>query len=127
MKHVLCGFGLLLLAACTAAPPPSTTPKARPSGLAATPPQTFATPSPESRALARYYTRKQANSLTRGLMRADGGAADTPYSNEDLLRNFERIAFFDEHSDASGLASARNPILLRRWTRPVRVAVAFGK
>jgi len=67
----------------------------------------------------------ESNMLARGLMRSDGGGVDTPYTDTDLLRNFERIVFIDEHSEANfSRSSAPSP--LRKWTRPVRFGVTFG-
>lgn len=114
------------LAACMSAPvPPGTTPQAHPVGLAPSAPSRVTGPSNESLALSRYYARAQANMLARGLMRSDGGGADTPYTDTDLMRNFERIVFTNEHSDAS-FARSNAPSPLRKWTRPVRFGLTFG-
>ncbi|SEQ44571.1 DUF2927 domain-containing protein [Thalassovita taeanensis] len=122
--------GLLLSAACAPVVPatPRTSPQARPAGLvrpAAAPTQ--ATPSAQSKALGTYYARVQADLLAQGLLRTDGGGPDTPYSSDDLLRNFEKIAFFDEYERGAGLRTSRGgPGRLRRWDRPVRFSVEFG-
>ncbi|MBZ8119697.1 DUF2927 domain-containing protein [Roseovarius sp. LXJ103] len=114
------------LAACMAAPsPPGTMPQARPAGFAPATPPRIADPSNESLALSRYYARAQSNMLARGLLRSDGGGADTPYTDTDLLRNFERIVFTNEHSDAS-FARSNTPSPLRKWTQPVRFGLTFG-
>jgi hypothetical protein len=69
----------------------------------------------------------QADLLAQGLLRTDGGGVDTPYDAETLIRNFERLAFYDEYERGRGLTSARNmPGQLRRWTEPVRMTVEFG-
>lgn len=84
-------------------------------------------PSAQSRALSTYYARLQADLLTQGLLRVDGGGPDTPFSAEMLARNFETIAFFDEYERGAGLQASRSGAgVLRRWKDPVRVAVQFG-
>lgn len=84
-------------------------------------------PSAQSRALARYYARMQADLLAQGLLRTDGGGPDTPYTAEMLTRNFEKIAFFDEYERGEGLRASRAGAgVLRRWSVPVRVGVEFG-
>jgi hypothetical protein len=83
--------------------------------------------SAESRALAGYYARVQADLLTQGLLRTDGGGPDTPFDADIVARNFERIAFFDEYERGGGLTAARGgPGALRRWVVPVRFSVEFG-
>ncbi len=79
-------------------------------------------------ALARYYTAVQNDLLTRGLLRTDGGGPDTPFSPDDLARNFETIAFFDEYS-RNGSAAIRADGAggrLSRWDAPVRVKAEYG-
>lgn len=77
--------------------------------------------------LARYYANVQSDLLTQGLLRTDGGGPDTPFDAEMLIRNFERLAFFDEYERGRGLTSSGNtPGFLRRWTEPVRMEVDFG-
>ncbi|WP_232796518.1 DUF2927 domain-containing protein [Roseovarius salinarum] len=98
------------------------------------PPQPSATgereddrPSSRSRALARHYARVQEDLLAKGLLRTDGGGADTPFYDTDLQRNFERIAFYDEYARDGGLrASDGRASRLRKWARPVRMSVEFG-
>lgn len=83
-----------------------------------------AEPSAESAELARYYRVVQNDLLTRGLLRTDGGGPDTPYTADDLARNFETIALFEEYS--RGGASDRDKGRLSRWSGPVRIGVEFG-
>ena len=60
-------------------------------------------------------------------MRRDMAPADAPYTVDDLVRDFERIALYDEYADVGGrFVRAESPALLRRWDRPVRVAVMTG-
>ncbi|MEM6578227.1 MAG: DUF2927 domain-containing protein, partial [Pseudomonadota bacterium] len=84
--------------------------------------------SPESAALARYYRRLQADLKAQDLMRTGGGGVDTPFSERDLLRNFEQIAFYDEYKRNGGLARSREgPGRLKKWRVPIRVSVEFGE
>lgn len=86
-----------------------------------------ASPSEASVALRSYYSSVQADLLTRGLLRTDGGGPDTPFTPDMLARNFERIAFYDEYSNTGGLErSSGQAGQLRRWNGPVKVNVEFG-
>ncbi len=85
-------------------------------------PGASATPSAESQALARYYLAVQNDLLSRGLMRTDGGGPDTPFTADDLARNFGKIAFNDEYVGPRTGTAGR----LGRWQVPVRVASEFG-
>ncbi len=83
--------------------------------------------SPESRALSAYYQRVEEGLLARGLLRQGGGGPDTPFSAEDLARNFIRIAFFDEFVVEGGRVIQREaPSRLKRWEGPVHMRVIFG-
>lgn len=114
--------GFVALAACVETQPPQRPPADRPAAQVARP-----APSPRSAALTRYYARLQAHLLAQGLLRTDGGGIDTPYSAEDVARNFERIAFYDEYVRGGGLQASRDgPGVLRRWQVPVRIGVEFG-
>ena len=94
----------------------SLVPPARPAAL--TPPA----PSAQSEKLANFYRALQRDLLTRGLLREDGGGPDTPYDADDLIRNFETIAFFDEHfRQGIGTKGA-----LSRWEGPVRLQAVFA-
>ncbi|TDE36761.1 DUF2927 domain-containing protein [Antarcticimicrobium sediminis] len=118
--------GPLLLSGCDETGPRSSPlPQARPAALV---PQTPVPRTGESRDLARYYRIVQNDLLTRGLLRTDGGGPDTPFSADDLVRDFETIAFFDEYS--RGTTTARRTRgsegELSRWSAPVRIGVEFG-
>lgn len=80
------------------------------------------TPSVQSQSLARYYSDLQQDLLTRGLLRVDGGAADTPYDARDLARAFEAIAFFDEYGDVNAQGAGG----LARWEAPVVLTAVFA-
>ena len=47
--------------------------------------------------MRRYYAQVQDDLLAQGLMRTDGGGPDTRFDADDLLRNFQQIAFINEH------------------------------
>ncbi|SMP19436.1 Protein of unknown function [Shimia sagamensis] len=88
---------------------------------------TPAPPSEASAALRSYYSKVQADLLTRGLLRTDGGGPDTPFTPDILARNFERIAFYDEYSSGGGLErSSGQAGQLRRWNGPIKINVEFG-
>ena len=128
-KRLGAGLALLALTACETGPPStSAKPQSRPAGLTA--PAALPAPvamSPKSRELAVYYARVQSDLLNRGLLRVDGGGVDTPYSARELAQNFERIAFYDEYTQTGGFVRSTGPAgRLRKWTKPVRMAVEFG-
>ncbi len=117
---------LLAIAACDEfAKPPPVAPKARPAVVAPAAPKPR---SAESEALARYYASLQRDLLTLGLLRTDGGGPDTAFRPEDLARNFEIIAFFDEYSRGTVTPTRGNDTSgqLSRWTGPVRIGIEFG-
>lgn len=130
LKHLAPVLGLLALTACETMPTvPSTKPQPRPAGLVPPPPPTPQPtgPSEKSQALATYYGRVQADLLAQGLLRTDGGGVDTPYTDTDLLRNFEAIAFYDEYQRGGGFTLASGGASkLRKWATPIRVGVEFG-
>lgn len=77
--------------------------------------------------MARFYGRMQADLLAQGLLRTGGGGVDTPYTDTDLTRNFERIAFYDEYARDQGLKKSDGKSgRLRKWKGPVRIGVEFG-
>lgn len=105
----------------------SLSPQPRPASLRVVPPTPVA-PSAQSLDLARYYHKVQNDLLTRGLLRTDGGGPDTPYSADDLARNFEKIVFYNEYSSGDGLSPAQRlqSGQLSRWSGPVRIGTEFG-
>lgn len=116
------------LAGCDAVAPvdPVPVPPERPSRAAPSAPGA-AGPSEASRQLAEYYARVQAQALRQGLMRTDGGGPDTRFDADDLVANFERIAFYDEYARGGGLRRAGGgPGRLKKWGGPVRITVSHG-
>jgi hypothetical protein len=122
----------LALAACGEAEPPETPVEEAPPVRPAPDPEpsapSAAGPSAESVALQLYYRRLQADLVGRGLLRRDGGGADTPFTDTMLARNFVDIALFDEYGPGSSPAAPGVPVpsRLRRWEQPVRMSVEFG-
>lgn len=121
----MAGLALLGLSACEMpAPDEVPRPAARPADLAV---PTDPDPSPQSRALAAYYTRIERDLRDRDLLRTDGGGADTPFTDTQILRNFERIVFYDEYAEGGGYRpSSGRAGGLRKWIGPVRMKVGFG-
>lgn len=77
--------------------------------------------------LERYYSRAQQNLLSRGLLRTDTDPEDAPITVDGLVRDFDRIALFDEYAVVNGRYVLRqSPSRIRRWEKPVRVDVIFG-
>lgn len=100
-----------------------TPPHLRPPKAALPPP--VARPTSEASARLRSYLNEvQGAQLGQGLLRRDGGGADTPYTADSLARNFEAIAFFNEYN--STFTGRGGPSPLRRWATPVRMSVTFG-
>ena len=130
-RHILWSCAALaVLSACDFAgpPPPDTKPQARPARVAPVPePPKPSEPSPEALELQRYYARVQESLLTRGLLRVDGGGVDTPFTDEMLARNFERVALAEEYARGAGLRPSNGALgAIKKWTTPVRVGVTFG-
>lgn len=131
LRGACLALALVGLAGCEALPPPAGGPGATVAGPPRARPDTLgqgAAPSSDSEALARHYARVQNDLLSQGLMRLDGGGADTPFDARMLADNFIRIALYDEFTpNASGAMVARQTeSRLRRWDRPIRMAVLFG-
>ncbi len=127
MRTGAIALALVALSSCDLAQLPApTAPPPRPSAPADA--GVARGPSDESLALTRYYARVQNDMLVRGLLREDGGGPDTPFSADDLARNFERIAFYDEYVRGAGLSRGGGAqSALRRWGGPVRMQAVFGK
>ena len=119
------GLGLCLLAACDPVTRPrrSPLPPQRPATLNAADPQNH---SDRSKALARYYRQVQDDLLTRGLLRTDGGGPDTRFDADDLVDDFENIAFFDEYTRTASSSGRGAAGELSRWSGPVRLGIEFG-
>lgn len=134
LSTLLAGLLVLSAAGCEEAAPPAPPPAVRPDPPppppAPTPepePVAPAAPSAESVALQQYYRRLQADLLSQGLLRGDGGGDDAPFTDTMLARNFIAIALFDEYATRGGaLVAQAQESRLRRWDQPVRMKVVFG-
>jgi hypothetical protein len=90
-------------------------------------PQPVSVESPASLALQQRYAQVQDSLLSRGLMRTDGGGADTPFTPEITVAAFRKIAFFEEYDRAQGgVVRQEAPIRMARWATPLRVSIRFG-
>lgn len=117
LRALFLGLPLVALAACDGMSP----------GAGNGPTTATGPASAASQSLQAYYAGVQQDLLARGLLRTDGGGADTPYTPDMLARNFEQIAFYDEYVRGAGLRKSRGGAgQLRRWAGPVRVSVEFG-
>lgn len=82
---------------------------------------------PGGESLREFYATIENDLTASGRMRRDIAPADAPFSNADLVRDFDRIALHDEYVDQGGrFMHTEAPALLRRWDKPVRVAVMTG-
>lgn len=116
--------GALLLAGCAGdlVAVPDTPPMPQPDFAVISAPDSGA-----SAELADYYARVQNGLLSQGLLRTDGGGPDTPFTERDLVRNFLRIAFYEEYADTGGQLVARETASrMHRWQKPVTLSVEFG-
>ena len=119
------GLAVALLLAALAGCTSRIEPEPRPARPPAPPPAAEAVPGGES--LDDFYASIERDLTSSGRMRRDVAPADAPYTVDDLVRDFERIALYDEYADVGGrFVRAESPALLRRWDRPVRVAVMTG-
>ena len=131
-SHILWSCAALAaLSACgafiTDAVPADTKPQARPERPQSDVPAKTATPSAKAIELRRYYARVQEDLLAQGLLRTDGGGVDTPFTDQMLARNFERIALAEEYTRGAGLQPSSGDLGdIKKWTVPVRVGVTFG-
>lgn len=117
-------LALVGLTACEMAKVPE---PATPLPPTAPPVNPLAMDTPESAALRTYYTQVQQALLSQGLLRTDGGGADTPITDRMLAANFLRIAMYEEYDRALGGTVAREASTrLTRWGGPLRVGLRFG-
>jgi len=122
---------LLALAACAAVTPPAQTPVQRSNALQAAPPPEPRASVPDSgrdsAALRTFYASVENQLIEGGRMRRDVAPADAPYGTDDLVRDFERLALYDEYVDLDGrFVHQETSATLRRWDKPVRVGVMSG-
>lgn len=127
VRHLgLVTAGALALAGCD---PLATSPRPEARGSLPAPVAVPERPQPSARSveLAEYYRAVQANLLTQGLLRKDGGGPDTPFSQRDLVENFIQTALIGEFTFANGrFVDTSSEQGLRRWRKPIRLGLDFG-
>lgn len=85
-----------------------------------------ASSTPASQSLHGYFEGVEDMLVTRGQLRRDDGAS-IPMTAEQLTTDFVNIALYDEYSrDGAELVPDARPSRLRRWDKPVRIAIEFG-
>ncbi|MEZ5724411.1 MAG: DUF2927 domain-containing protein [Paracoccaceae bacterium] len=81
---------------------------------------------PASQSLHGYFEGVEDMLVARGQLRRDDGAS-IPMSADQLATNFINIALYDEYSrNGADLVPDARPSRLRRWDKPVRIAIEFG-
>jgi hypothetical protein len=124
------GLAALVLGACDLGSARVPLPGAPPGpAVAAAPPDAGAEapPTDGQDSLAAFYAGVEGDLTASGRMRRETAPDDAPYSTDDLVRNFERIALYDEYIDLEGrFVRSETPATLRRWSRPIRVGVMEG-
>lgn len=109
------------LAGCASVPPP-VAPRAPAAPVTSAPPQARPAPAAPVSELAAFYARIEGERRARGLMRTDDGRGNGPVAPARLAAIWAAVALNDEHG-ASGRPA---PAPLRRFERPVAIAVEFG-
>lgn len=74
-------------------------------------------------ALRQFYANVQSDLIATGRLRMETAPADAPYGVPELVRDFERVALFNEYTDVNGqFVHSESSSILRRWNVPIRVA-----
>jgi hypothetical protein len=118
-------LGLVAVAGCSSLGVPVTSAPAQgPVAEAEAPPER---PRAEPDPLQQFYSEVETGLRASGRMRRDTAPKDVPWGVPELVKNFERIALYDEYVEVAGRFVRRaTPATLRRWERPVRVGVLSG-
>jgi len=129
--RLVAAAALFALSACGILKPPAeATPQRSDALRVATPPEPRANGDeqvPGGESLRDFYASVESQLIANGRMRRDVAPVDAPYTTDDLVRDFERVALYDEYTDVNGrFVHQQAPARLRRWTDPVRVAVMTG-
>jgi hypothetical protein len=62
------------------------------------------------------------------LLRTDQGVADSPYTSRNLIKNFEKIALYDEYIIKNGkFISEETESKIKRWETAIKINVIHGK
>ncbi|TPE50504.1 DUF2927 domain-containing protein [Amaricoccus solimangrovi] len=100
-------------------------PEAAPAPASAAMPETPPLPDRvgDEAALRQFYANVQSDLIATGRLRLETAPADAPYGVPELVRDFERVALYNEYTDVNGeFLHQESPSILRRWTVPIRVA-----
>ena len=82
---------------------------------------------PQEVKLRKYYSRLEKRKTSLGLLRQDGGGADTPFDVDDIVEAFEQLAFYNEYDiDKNKLLPNSNAVSLAKWKSSTNISVRFG-
>ena len=82
---------------------------------------------PQEAKLREYYSRLEERKISLGLLRQDGGGADTPFDVDDIVEAFEQLAFYNEYDiDKNKLLPNSNAVSLAKWKSNTNISVLFG-
>ena len=78
--------------------------------------------------LIKYYSRLEERKISLGLLRQDGGGADTPFDLSDIVEAFDQLAFYNEYDIGKNqLLPNSNSVSLAKWKSNTNISVRFGK
>ena len=82
---------------------------------------------PQEAKLRKYYNRLEKRKTALGLLRQDGGGADTPFDVDDIVEAFEQLAFYNEYDiDKNKLLPNSNAVSLAKWKSSTNISARFG-
>ena len=82
---------------------------------------------PQETKLGKYYSLLEERKTSLGLLRQDGGGADTPFDIDDIVEAFEQLAFYNEYDiDKNKLLPNSNAVSLAKWKSNTNISVLFG-
>ena len=82
---------------------------------------------PQEAKLRKYYSRLEKRKTSFGLLRQDGGGADTPFDIDDIVEAFEQLAFYNEYDIGKNkLLPNSNAVSLAKWKSNINISVRFG-
>jgi hypothetical protein len=123
-RALLTGAALALLAGCAQTAGHDAAASAKIERSAPPAPRAIEGEGAAGRDLRAFYASVEGDLTASGRMRRDTAPADAPFTDADLIRDFDRIALHDEYVDLGGrFVHSETPAQLRRWAKPVRVAV----
>jgi len=89
---------------------------------------TYKKQSKESIELQKFYERTSKRLKSKGLLRTDNGAIDSPYNAKSLSENFLKIALYDEYKIENGSYVAKeSKRKLKRWKNPIIINIIHGE